>query len=159
PGRFYHTLEHVHKCFTWYDEVAHLLDDPIAVALAIWFHDIEYNTKAKDNEEKSAAVLLALAPALKLDTAVAEKAATMILQTKKHDPDGLDDDTKVFLDVDLAILGVPHDEYAAYARSVRREYGWVPDEMYREERKAVLESFLARPRIFQTEPFQHLEAA
>lgn len=157
-GRFYHTLNHIHKCFTAYDEVVHLFDDPLAVALAIWFHDIEYDTKRSDNEERSAALLLAVTPTLKLDPTTAEKAAHMILHTKHHGSEGLDNDTKLFLDIDLSILGSSPDEYDTYADDIRKEYAWVPDEMYRESRKAILESFLARGKIFQTEAFGHLEA-
>src|SRR4051794_20184465 len=54
PGRYYHTLKHI-----WYvlDTVRGLQDlsqNWPAVQFAAWFHDVIYDSQAKDNEEKSA---------------------------------------------------------------------------------------------------------
>ena len=63
------------------------------------------------------------------------------------DPPG-DRDTAALLDADLAILGASAERYTRYAADVRREYAWVPDAEYRKGRAAVLEMFLARPRLY-----------
>ena len=51
-----------------------------------------------------------------------------------------------------ARLQFDHDEdgYVAYATAVRAEYGHVDDAAWRLGRRAVLRSFLDRPRIFRT---------
>ena len=60
-------------------------------------------------------------------------------------------DTGVLLDADLAILGAAPQRYARYAADIRREYAWVRDAEYRAGRAAVLEQFLARPRIYHAQ--------
>ena len=71
----------------------------------------------------------------------------MILTTKTHD--AVDDpDAQVLLDADLAVLGASEADYRVYAEAIRREYAWVAEADYRVGRRRVLESFLARPRIY-----------
>jgi len=53
-GRAYHTLEHIEHCLNEFDEVRNLANDPNAVELALWYHDVIYDTKRQDNEELSA---------------------------------------------------------------------------------------------------------
>ena len=75
-----------------------------------------------------------------------------------HVPDGLDDtqrrDCALFLDMDLSILGSTPDLFAAYEDAVRREYGWVPDALWREGRRKVLQGFLDRPAIYASPQFR-----
>ena len=56
------------------------------------------------------------------------------------------------LDADLAILGASPERYARYAADIRKEYAWVPEPEYRAGRAAVLNRFLALPRIYHAEP-------
>jgi predicted metal-dependent HD superfamily phosphohydrolase len=55
---------------------------------------------------------------------------------------------------DLSILGSTPDIFAAYEEAVRREYGWVPDALWREGRKKVLQGFLDRPAIYASPEFR-----
>ncbi|MGZ7283798.1 HD domain-containing protein, partial [Streptococcus pyogenes] len=57
-------------------------------------------------------------------------------------------DTQVLLDADLAILGASEERYKRYAADIRKEYAWVPEADYRKGRAAVLERFLAAPRLY-----------
>ncbi|HEV2666536.1 MAG TPA: hypothetical protein VG324_16580, partial [Blastocatellia bacterium] len=75
----------------------------------------------------------------------------MILATKHHRADDLSWDVKVFLDLDTSILGAPEDIYKEYSRAIRKEYSWVPGFLYRKGRMKVLNDFLGRERIYQTE--------
>ncbi|TIU73585.1 MAG: hypothetical protein E5W15_07330, partial [Mesorhizobium sp.] len=52
--RHYHGLPHIEAMLALADEYRGLLDDPQAVEAAIWFHDAIYDSRAKDNEAKSA---------------------------------------------------------------------------------------------------------
>lgn len=61
PSRVYHTLPHIVHCFLEFDSVKHFLKNPEAVELAIWFHDIVYETSLElypFNEERSVGFLL-----------------------------------------------------------------------------------------------------
>lgn len=53
-------------------------------------------------------------------------------------------------DADLAILAAAPKEYGTYAAQVREEYGFVPDDAFREGRAAVLRQLLGLPRLFRT---------
>ena len=64
-----------------------------------------------------------------------------------HDA-GEDVDARVLIDADLAILGASEPVYRDYAEKIRQEYAWVPEAGYRHGRRRVLDSFLARPRIY-----------
>ena len=55
----------------------------------------------------------------------------------------------------VAILGKPADEFARYDAAIRQEYAWVSAEAYRAGRSKVLQSFLDRDRIYQTEFFRN----
>src|SRR5262249_59491880 len=82
-----------------------------------------------------------------------------VLLTKTHQARPADLNGQVLLDADLAILGATPEEYAAYARAIRGEYAWVPDDGYCRGRRAVLEAFLQRPRVFSTARLAELREA
>ena len=54
PERHYHGLAHIEAMLALARENRALLDDFEAVEAAIWFHDAVYDSRAKDNEARSA---------------------------------------------------------------------------------------------------------
>ncbi len=62
-------------------------------------------------------------------------------------------DEMLITDIDLAILGSSEDRYSRFEADVRREYKKVPDCIYRRKRKAVLNVFLNRGRIYSIYQF------
>ena len=52
------------------------------------------------------------------------------------------------IDLDLAILAASVADFEAYEAAIRREYAFVPDDMFAAGRSKVLKSFLARHRIY-----------
>jgi predicted metal-dependent HD superfamily phosphohydrolase len=157
PGRFYHTLDHVAQMLRLVAPLRDRARDFTAVLLAVWFHDVVYDPRAKDNEEQSAA----LADRVLREGGVAKEmiaeARRLILLTKTHELEPTDTDGILLVDADLAILGAPPEEYQRYAAASRQEYAWVSDEAYRKGRRAVLDSFLRRPRIYRSEALAALE--
>ena len=147
PHRRYHTLRHVEHVLATVDALSGGRPSE-AVVWAAWLHDVVYDTRAADNEERSADFARSRLPALGVAPATVDEVARLVLATKTHDASG--DDAAVLLDADLAILGADPRTYARYAAAVREEYAWVPDELYRAGRRAVLTSFLDRPAIFHT---------
>jgi predicted metal-dependent HD superfamily phosphohydrolase len=157
PGRVYHTLEHVRQVLA---TLAPLRDQARTFAelqLAAWFHDAVYDSQAKDNEERSADLAANVLGELGGSAELIAEVRRLILLTRTHDPAETDTDGCLLVDADLAILGAAPDEYAKYAAAIRQEYAWVPEEAYRSGRRAVLESFLRRPRIFRTMALGKLE--
>ncbi|TGQ17529.1 MULTISPECIES: hypothetical protein [unclassified Mesorhizobium] len=156
--RHYHGLAHIQAMLALTEEYRGLLDDPEAVEAAIWFHDAIYDSRAKDNEAKSAE-LAEKRLAARIDPHRLARIAAMINATATHqlppfrDEDALND-AALLLDMDLAILGAEPAVFDAYEKAVRLEYGWVEEPMWRAGRASVLQNFLARPHIFYTQSFR-----
>jgi predicted metal-dependent HD superfamily phosphohydrolase len=160
PQRHYHTLDHVRDVLDTATSLWGGAAPPPALLLAAWLHDAVYDTRAADNEERSAEYARALLRSLGLPAALLDETARLILLTKGHRAAAGDRAGQVLLDADLAILGADEAAYDRYAAAIRREYAWVPEESYRAGRARVLEEFLRRPRIYHTEEmYARAEAA
>lgn len=149
PHRAYHTLAHVAKCLWEFDRVRAEAERPDEVELALWLHDVVYDPHASDNEAQSAAFATRLLLEGGVPARVRERVASMIQATDHHSPPPPGDGALV-VDIDLAILGAPPDEYDEFERRIRREYAWVPEPAFRAGRRAVLAGFLERDRIYRT---------
>ena len=152
PTRHYHNLRHIEECLAEFEPVRQLAQNPIAVELAIWFHDAVYDSRASDNEEHSAEVARTQIEQRTGKPALANSVANLVMATKNHDP-SLHPDAPLLVDVDLSILGKPADRFQEYERDIRKEYAWVDPAIFSARRAEILEQFLARPRIFSTKPF------
>jgi predicted metal-dependent HD superfamily phosphohydrolase len=152
PHRHYHTLNHIADLLAGFDPAKALAQRPAAVELAIWFHDVIYDTHAADNEEKSAE----LARQRILETGgkpeLADAVTALIMTTKTHDP-ALRPDAPLLVDLDLGIFGQSAERFDEYESQIRREYRWVPALIFDPKRAEILERFLARPRIYVTDHF------
>ena len=145
PHRRYHTLAHaaaVARDSAWLAEDLGTTERAL-IAVAAWTHDVVYDAKPSEDERASAAWAREALEHAKVAEAHIQRVETLVLATIKHDAD--DPLAIPLLDADLAILGAPEEDYAAYARGVREEYAKYPDDVWREGRIAVLESLLARP--------------
>jgi predicted metal-dependent HD superfamily phosphohydrolase len=153
PDRHYHNLEHLGEMFRAAARLATITDDLASVQLAIWFHDAVYDPRAKDNETRSADLATTLLGPIGVPRSELERVMKLILATAHlaEHPIAGDRETAILLDADLAILAASTERYRRYAADVRKEYAWVPDEHYRAGRTAVLNQFLARPRIYLTD--------
>ena len=148
PHRHYHNLEHVGEVLR---VVGRLKGGP-AVLLAVWYHDAVYDPKAKDNEAKSAELAERELAALGLPAEVVKLVGDLVRSTAHFDAATFSGpDFDILHDADLAILGASEVRYARYADDIRKEYAWVPEADYRAGRRKVLESFLARERIYRTD--------
>jgi predicted metal-dependent HD superfamily phosphohydrolase len=151
PHRHYHNLEHISEMLKVVGRLADLAQNLPAIQLAVWFHDAVYDPRAKDNEERSAALAVELLEPLGVPVPVLERITCMIDATRHASPVPADDDTAILLDADLAILGADAGRYARYAAAIRQEYAWVEEDAYCAGRTAVLRSFRDRSRIYTTQ--------
>ncbi|QBI21918.1 hypothetical protein ER308_05155 [Egibacter rhizosphaerae] len=151
PHRRYHTLEHVAEVLEGIDrliEAGEPAEDPLAVELAVWFHDAVHDATADDNEERSAALAVELLSGAGLASERVDRVADLVMATKSHLPSS--PDAALLVDADLAILGADPERYDRYAADVRAEYAHVDDARWAEGRRDVLTRFLERPLLYHT---------
>ena len=159
PHRRYHDVHHVAAVVARARELAAQvgLDQPHATLLAAWFHDAVYDPRARDNEQRSADLARTSLTERGVAPTLVARVAELVLATADHVPPVGDVEAAVLLDADLAILGAAPADYDRYAAAVREEYGFVPDDVFRAGRRAVLESLASRP-LFHTEPMRGAES-
>ena len=83
---------------------------------------------------------------------VAGRVRTLVMATR-HEGEPQDDDARLLVDVDLAILGADPQRFDESDQQIRAEYAHVPEDEFRAGRRRVLNGFLARPRMYSTEYF------
>jgi len=145
-NRHYHTLEHISDCLDQLDQWPTEIPQKSAVELAIWFHDVIYDSKRADNEESSAALATNLLRGHPLEA----DACSLILATRHKETEGMLAE-EILCDIDLSILGaLDQQKYISYAKQIRLEYAWVPEDEYCQARARVLNNFLKREELYQT---------
>lgn len=153
PHRAYHTLQHLAECLQHFDAVRNWLQHPDEVEVALWAHDVIYDTHRQDNEEASAQWAQTLLQETAAPPATIQRVTDLIRLTK-HIAEPVDEDGAFLLDIDLAILGADPTRFAEYERQVRQEYSWVAWAAFCTGRAQILQSFLQRPTIYRTPFFQ-----
>ncbi len=154
PDRRYHDRTHLRDCLSQLDAVPDSGADRGLVEAALWFHDAIYDSRADDNEERSAAWARGALPTLGIPRAAADEVARLVLLTRHFEP-ASDPAGRLLSDVDLSILGRPVDQFDAYERAIGEEYAWVPAAEFRAARTRVLSALLARSPLYQTAHFRH----
>jgi predicted metal-dependent HD superfamily phosphohydrolase len=152
--RFYHNLSHVKALLTLFESLKGKIQDHSAIRFSIWFHDVIYDTQRNDNEEESARLASEMLGKIHVNAETIEIVRDLILATKDHSGRNLSRDAKLFLDMDLAILGASKEIYKEYSQAIREEYSWVSESAYRKGRNKVLQSFIERERIYFTNEMQ-----
>ena len=144
PSRYYHTLVHI----------AHMLeaqqqyfpDAPRSVLVAVWLHDVIYNSSPGQDELDSGTYAEKLVLELGESQAFATEVKDLILVTAGHMPG--DAAGQMLCDLDLLSLGCKSDVYKANTAKIRREYSHISGFRWRMGRKAFIESFLDRPSVY-----------
>ena len=151
PHRGYHDERHLAEVLAAAEELAGPALPPVVV-LAAWYHDAVYEGRPGDDEEASARLVETELAALGVADETVAEVARLVRSTVAHDlpTDGRSDEA-VLHDADLWILASPAERFDEYCADVRREYAHVDDEDYRRGRRAVLEPFVERGRLYATE--------
>ena len=152
-ARFYHTMEHVQdlmiKRYQWMATEG--LSPCESTLFAIILHDYVYEAVRSDNEFRSAYWAGIWMTRLGLSTSLISQVNDMIMSTEKHVPIRDDFETRMFLDLDLSILGSSPKVYDRYASNIRLEYAFVPSVDYYKRRNEILTRFLEKPSIYMTD--------
>ena len=149
-GRYYHSLAHLRNI---YNELKPFKLTP-AVEFSIFYHDIVYNTKERDNEEKSAILAINQLHKLSIPNYLSDDIYQLIIETKKHQTNS--SENALFLDADISILGTTQKNYIKYIQNIRKEYAIYSDEKYNKGRKSILKRFLEKDKIYISNYFYNL---
>ena len=151
PNRHYHTLDHIRDCIDRVDRVAERLAQPDAVEVALWFHDAILEPGAADNERRSAQLFVDCAQGA--SAALRQRVVRLILATA-HSASIAFDDRAYIVDIDLAGLAEPWDEFIRKGELLRREAVFQRDDAYYRNQVTFLGRLLSRRWIFATEYFR-----
>ena len=153
--RYYHTFNgHVAFCLKELENVPDLsLADKHILTLSLLMHDAVMDFSHSDNEEKSAVFAAILCKEIKIPQEITDRVIQCILATK-HDSVPKDQNARITVDIDLAIFGQERRIFNAYERNIRKEYYFVPEEIFKENRIKKLTHFLNQQSIFHTSHFQ-----
>jgi predicted metal-dependent HD superfamily phosphohydrolase len=163
PQRRYHTLQHLQECLSYFEGVLDLAQHPLEVEVALWFHDGIYDPTRHDNEIQSAALFESAmlrwgrfpcreSTAVDENREMSQRIQSLILATQ-HSSIPTEPDQLLLVDIDLAILGAAPDRFQEYEQQIREEYAFVPEGLFREKRREILQIFLMRPQIYSTPYF------
>lgn len=152
PERGYHAWSHPTALLKLLPEVRGRLSDPLAVECAILLHDAVYDATRADNERRSAELAKELLAGVVSDGTL-ERTVRLIEATEGHSvpsdmSPGEAGDCRIFLDMDLSILGAAEKDFDLYEAGVRHEYRHVPEAAFKQGRAAILKRFLERDHLY-----------
>lgn len=165
-GRHYHGLTHVYSLLRALaaSETAKKLTPHVrAIEYSIWFHDAVYDVRQADAENVRQSAELAVDAIMRdgVSHVDPDEVYEMIMRTANHFgpfTKELTEAEKLFLDLDLSILGADENTYFYdYALKIREEYRWVPQDTFARKRCEILGNILNQRSIFYTDEFQKLE--
>jgi predicted metal-dependent HD superfamily phosphohydrolase len=157
-GRHYHSLKHLEELFKQLAAVKSQIADWDTVIYSMYYHDIIYDVLHNDNETNSSKYAAKRLAKLGFPAEKIEQCKLQIEATKTH-ARSADNDTNLFLDADLAVLGKDENRYLDYTNQIRKEFSYYPDFVYNPGRKKVLKHFLDMFSIYKTDYFIDLYEA
>jgi pantetheine-phosphate adenylyltransferase len=141
--RYYHNTNHL------VDLLKQMNDLPIknslttmALKFAVFFHDLVYDPKSKQNELDSKNLFTTFSKEYPVDASVASLVEEMILATSAHFKQPNQAEVNYFLDLDLSILGSSAKAFTQYEQAIREEYNFVPEDIYQVERAKIMKTLL-----------------
>ena len=157
PHRRYHTPAHLVHCLSCFDLAADRMEEPDAVEMALWFHDVIYDVPGKDNERRSAEWFATRAGGRGPERFRSKVYRLIMVTQHREAPETLDE--SFIVDIDLSSFGLPWDEFLRDTLAVREEFPMVPDAAYYPRQRMFIESLTARPRFCFTDFFRERHEA
>lgn len=152
--RHYHTGEHIGHCLRQLDLARNETEDSDAIEMALWFHDVEYDPQAPDNELRSAERFRKLAQDV-MDRDLENQIYRLIMVTMHSDPPEAMDE-KFVVDIDLSSFGLPWDEFLADSGKVEAEFSHLSSREFAQRNYRFLKSLAERSYIFSTQFYRDL---
>lgn len=164
PHRHYHTMKHLQEMLELTGQ--HKLENKRAFLAALLFHDLVYEPEryspvytGLSNEQESALLCEQILRIGGVDEKTIARAKELILMTETHKAPEGDEEAKLFMDIDMAIVGAPERRYHEYAGQNAREYLHAfPPEQYLMGRAGFLTKTAEKDGpIFKTKHFANRE--
>lgn len=158
PHRQYHNERHLEDVLLSLNHLTVFGEriSPVTL-LAAWFHDAIYQGVSGVDEQDSAEFAMAALAAFDLEGSVVQQVGELIQATAPATThERIIPELAHLLDADLAIFAASDTRYQQYTAAVRVEYAHVPDEVFREGRANILNSYLVQPTIYRTGAGQQL---
>ncbi len=149
-GRYYHTLEHIEECLEEFDEIRHLCKNPVAVEVALWYHDVVYTTAFDTNEEMSIEKAVSDLTSIESQESYLVSVPELIAATV-HNARATSEDARYVADIDLCIFAKSRDRVLEYEKQIHLEYAHEAV-AYLKKRIEILKAF-DRKRIYHTGHF------
>lgn len=150
PHRAYHTMQHLQECLELLEAWVPAGEQRAHLGMALWFHDVVYDTRAHDSEDRSIELARNQLAGAGVSLQSIGRISRLIEVTKHSAVAPTTDDEHLMVDIDLAIFGASPARWDESCRQVRQEFAWVPLDVYCAKRGAFLDAVLARPRIYGT---------
>lgn len=150
-NRHFHNFEHIRDCIERVDEVAPLLGSADSVELALWFHDAVLEPGAGDNERRSAALFVDLSDGA---TQTFRHHIVRLILATAHCASTMYGDRAYVVDIDLAGLGAPWEEFMRKGDLLRREARGQSDDAYYARQVVFLGRLLERRWLYATDYFR-----
>lgn len=161
PDRHYHNMSHLADMLGLIEQ--HAIPNGIPRAQLkrlrafVIFHDIVYETASIDayrrNESESAKAAEKFLRMAGADEAFITSVTDLVLASQTHKMDAAADPWGAFaLDIDMAVLAAPKQNYMKYAAGIRQEFARMAQaDFYKARLERFLRPTLAGSRIFMTD--------
>jgi len=149
--RHYHTLKHIKHMLIYLHDFELTLIERTKLELAIWFHDVVYDSRNKDNEVRSAEKFAGFAKHAGFKQSIFDEIISLILITK-HVDSPRNRLEEIICDCDLKELAT--DNWKKNSENVRKEYAFLSDDEWKEGRSEFLMSMLSKEHIFHTDTYK-----
>jgi len=157
PNRGYHSLLHLWWVIKEAKKYMSVMENPAEVMMALFYHDAIYNPRIPDTEN----VVLSLNRCMdvlrsgEISQNIRINISKIIMGTL-HDKPPLSADEALARDIDLSmIIGFAPETIETL---MRKEYAFVPEDVYLIARKRVLKSFYLNDHLFLSQPFQEQDS-
>jgi predicted metal-dependent HD superfamily phosphohydrolase len=149
--RHYHNARHLVFCLHQLDLAASYIENTDAIEMAIWFHDLVFEPRAKDNEERSAALFKIAANAC-FPPSFVDTVSEIIVATKHIDNPNHNNEAYM-VDIDLSSIALRWTHFCQDCSDLRAELSGISDTHFYSKKLAFFEALLKRPSIYFTEYF------
>ena len=150
-NRFYHTIDHVIYMLDNIDNFKLTSKKRLKLEIAIWFHDVIYDSKKTDNEEKSGKYANFFLKMIGVPKKHRKEVKQLILITS-HKEIPKSKLERIICDLDL--LEFSEKWHLENSFKIRKEYSHLSDDDWNKGRKEFLEFMLLKKYIYNTSEYR-----